>query len=473
MRRTKIIATLGPATNTPERIAQLIQAGMDVARMNFSHGTHADHADRIAMVRRTAAQAGRPVAVLQDLQGPKIRTGALADKQPVDLVDGQMFTITIQDIVGNAQRVSTTYDLLPQDVQAGDRILLSDGLIELRVRSTTDQEVTTEVVHGGRLREHQGINLPGVNVSAPALTEKDIVDLHFGLEQSVDYVALSFVRRASDVEQVKAIILKAGQDTPVIAKIERPEALDNLPAILEVVDGLMVARGDLGVEMDPAEVPIVQKQLIEAANRSGIPVITATQMLESMIQNPRPTRAEASDVANAIIDGSDAVMLSGETAVGGYPIEAVSMMALIAEMVESSGQRGDKASVQRWSLPEVQSTAWAIGAASNAIVKTLPVRAIVVFTRSGNSARIISHYRPAVPILAFTPYERVYQRLSLLWGVIPFMTELVDRLEELEQKVRSILIEHGYAQEGDAVVIAGGHPTYKYGPTNFLKIHVV
>lgn len=473
MRRTKIIATLGPATNTPERITQLINAGMSVARLNFSHGTQADHANHIHMVRTAAAQAKQPVAILQDLQGPKIRTGALEHKESVMLEPDQPFIITTQSIIGNAQRVSTTYDLLPHDVRAGDRILLSDGLIELRVKSKTDTDVTCEVVNGGKLRENQGINLPGVQVSAPAVTEKDIEDLEFGLEHDVDYVALSFVRHGDDVRQVKEHIARAGKDTPVIAKIERPEALDVLPDILSVVDALMVARGDLGVEMEPEEVPIVQKQIVEAANRSGIPVITATQMLESMIQNPRPTRAETSDVANAIIDGTDAVMLSGETAAGSHPVAAVHMMCMIADMVEASGRRGDMGAIPRWALPDIQSTPWAIGAAVGAVVRTIPIRAIAVFTQTGNTARIIAHYRPDVPIIAFTPSAHVYRRLSLLWGITPLCTAWVDRLDELQDQVRSELIDHGFAQPGDTVIITGGHPTYHHSPTNLLKIYTL
>jgi len=473
MRRTKIVATLGPATSTPERIAGLIRAGMNVARLNFSHGTHAEHAARIAMVRRAAAEAGRHVAILQDLQGPKIRTGPLENGQPVELVAGQRFVITTEPIVGNANRVSTTYRALPLDVRPRDRILLSDGLIELVVIGHTDTEVETEVVHGGRLREHQGINLPGVRVSAPAATEKDFVDLAFGLEQGVDYVALSFVRRASDVREVKEFIRRAGKQTPVIAKIERPEALDVLPEILAEADGIMVARGDLGVEMPPERVPIVQKQIIAAANRAMLPVITATQMLESMIHNPRPTRAEASDVANAILDGTDAVMLSGETAAGAYPIEAVQMMALIADAVEDSLIGSPHSTSPRWEITTAQSTPRAIAAAACTIANALPVRFIVVLTQSGASARLVSHYRPQVPILAFCPSEETARRTSLYWGVTPIMIEARDRLGELEQQIVRHMRDMRIVQRGDLIVLSGGHPVYLYGPTNFLKVITV
>jgi pyruvate kinase len=470
MRRTKIVATLGPSTSTPERINALIRAGMNVVRLNFSHGTHADHAARIAMVRRAAAESGRYIAILQDLQGPKIRTGSLEGGKPVELIAGQEFVITIEPTIGDDQKVSTTYQMLPSDVRPRDRILLSDGLIELVVTSRNETEVKTEVVHGGRLKEHQGINLPGVRVSAPAATEKDLEDLAFGLEQDVDYVALSFVRKASDITSVKDVIKRAGKKTPVVAKIERPEALDVLPEILAVADAIMVARGDLGVEMPPERVPLVQKQIIDAANRALLPVITATQMLESMIQNPRPTRAEASDVANAIIDGTDAVMLSGETAAGQYPIEAVQMMALIADAIEVSGRAGDHNAAPRWALPEVQSTPRAIAAAAGRIIETLPIRAIAVLTASGASARLVSTYRPKAPIIALCPSEETCRRCSLYWGVTAVPIEFADRLDEIEKQVQFLLRDRGYVQHGDLVVFTGGHPLYSYGPTNFLKV---
>ncbi len=471
MRRTKIVATLGPATDTPEKIEQLIAAGMNVARVNFSHGTHAEHAACIAAVHAAAEKAGRPVAILQDLQGPKIRTGVLAEGRAVSLVAGQSFTITTVPVPGDAQRVSTTYMALPQDVRAGDCILLSDGAIALRVCEKSATEVFCEVLQGGDLREHQGINLPGVAVSAPALTEKDLEDLYFGLEQGVDYVALSFVRHASDIQQAKEAIAQKGQDTPVIAKLEKPEALAVLDEILQVADGVMVARGDMGVEMPAEQVPIAQKRIIEEANRAAIPVITATQMLESMIQAPRPTRAEVSDVANAILDGSDAVMLSGETAIGRYPIEAVQMMARIAEATEAHREEfHNHHPLPPWLFPDTESMPEAIGAAVSAIAESVPVSAIWVFTLTGSTARLVSHHRPRVPILAFSPQEATYRRLSLLWGVTPFKAEFVHNENEYYRQIRLLARARGLAREGDLVVLTGGHPFGGGGPTNFLKI---
>lgn len=470
MRRTKIVATIGPVSSSPEMIERLLDAGMDVARLNFSHGTHDEHAQRIRMLREVAARKGRPLALLQDLQGPKIRTGSLVDRTPVTLQPGARFTITTRNVAGTASMVSTTYATLPHDVRPGDRILISDGLIEARVVRVSGDDVETEIVVGGELRENQGINLPGVAVSAPALTDKDRSDLHFGLAQGVDYVALSFVRRASDLVEIKAQIAAAGASTPVIAKIEKPEALREFEAILEAADGIMVARGDLGVEMPPEQVPIVQKQVIEAANMAGKPVITATQMLDSMIRNPRPTRAEASDVANAIIDGTDAVMLSGETATGAYPVEAVQMMVRIAEVTEASGRRGDHSHGTIWRFNEQPNVAAAISSAVHAIVQALPVTAIVAFTMSGSTARLVARQRPKTPIFALTPSEVVYRRLSLVWGVTPIICPYVDRLDELEEAVRTVLISQGHALPGDQIVMTGGHPIAARGATNFVKV---
>ncbi len=469
MRRTKIIATIGPATETPERIRDLIGAGMNVARLNFSHGTHQDHARYIHLVRQQAQELGQPVGLLQDLQGPKIRTGPLRGGQPVQLVDGQRLVITTEPIEGDAQRISTNYIHLPHDVAPGDRILLSDGLIELRVIETSETEAVCMVIHGNELRPRQGINLPGVHISSPSVTLKDREDLAFGLAQGVDYVAISFVRQPADVLQVKEAIRAQGVDTPVIAKLEKAEAVEALDDILRVADGIMVARGDMAVEISPEQVPVLQKEIIGAANRLGVPVITATQMLESMIEVPQPTRAEVSDVANAVLDGSDAVMLSGETAIGKYPIQAVRMMARIAETVEESAiSRQQQA--QQYLFDALSSVPQGIAAAVSALARTLPMTALCVVTRSGNTAQLVSRYRPHLPILGFTPLEGTYQRLSLLWGVTPILTDFAHTEEEYYAMVESVLLQQGYAQAGDKVVITGGHPITRSGPTNFLKV---
>ncbi len=473
-RATKIVATLGPATSGPERVAALIAAGVDVVRLNFSHGSYDDHRERIALVRRAAADLRAPVAILQDLQGPKIRTGSLVDEKPVELAAGRTFRIAVDEYAGDSRGVSTTHAALPHDVNVGDRILLSDGHIELRVVDKSKAEVITEVVRGGILKERQGINLPGLKVSAPGITEKDIEDLRFGLSHDVDYVALSFVRAPEDVQRVRGLIADAGRDTPVIAKIERPEALDAIAEILDEAQGIMVARGDLGVELSPEKVPLVQKQLIELANARGKPVITATQMLESMIESPRPTRAEVSDVANAILDGSDAVMLSGETAVGRHPIEAVETMVRIAEEIQAHKRNERRGTGTNGSLPAVSTSPEAIGAAVDAIVKTLPeVDAVWVLTQSGNSARLISLHRPEVPIVAFTPNQPVYRRMALLWGVTPVKTAMATAKQELEREVQALALAQGLAQPGDTVVITGSHPFHRAAPTNFLKIQRV
>jgi pyruvate kinase len=472
MRRTKIVATIGPATDTPERIRDLIAAGMDVARLNFSHGSHADHARYIRLLRQEAQEAGRPVALLQDLQGPKIRTGPLRGGQPVQLEDGQRLVITSEPIEGDAQRISTNYPHLSQDVAPGDRILLSDGLIEMRVIETTKTEVTCIVVHGSELRPRQGINLPGVRLSCTSVTSKDLADLAFGLAQGVDYVAISFVRQAADVLRVREAIRENGADVPVIAKLEKAEAVKELDAILEVADGIMVARGDMGVEISPESVPVLQKEIIRAANRAGVPVITATQMLESMIEEAQPTRAEVSDVANAVLDGSDAVMLSGETAIGKHPIRAVRMMARIAEAVEERAISHHQ-ETQQYLFDELSSVPQGIAAAVSALTRTLPLTAVCVVTRSGDTARLVSRYRPHLPILAFTPLQSTYQRLSLLWGVAPILTEFAHTEEEYYDMVESVLLQQDHAQAGDNVVITGGHPITRSGPTNFVKVLTV
>ncbi|HEX2513395.1 MAG TPA: pyruvate kinase [Chloroflexota bacterium] len=470
MRRAKIVATIGPASDSPELLDRLLEAGMDVARLNFSHGTQADQERRIARLRQAAGRRGRTLTLLQDLQGPKIRTGPLAGGGPVQLVAGQRLTITTRPVEGSAEVVSTGYAGLPRDVKPGDRVLVSDGLIELRALSTTEDAVLAGVVTGGELRERQGINLPRGGGSSSALTEKDEADLEFGLAQGVDWIALSFVRRAEDVLAVKERIAGAGRSTPVMAKIEKPEALEHIPAILEAADGIMVARGDLGVELPPAEVPVVQKQLIAACNSAGKPVVTATQMLESMIVNPRPTRAEASDVANAIMDGTDAVMLSGETAVGKYPAQAVGTMAQIAEVVEAEGRDWIRAPQLTWDVARHSSVAEAISAAAVAVERVLQVEGIVAYTRSGNTARLVSRLRPRARVFGFTPDEATARRINLLWGVTPVLCGPIPDLAGLERAACGTLLAQGALKSGDEVVLTGAHPLLEAAETNLVKV---
>jgi pyruvate kinase len=479
MRRTKIVCTIGPATNSEEQIERLIRAGMNVARLNFSHGTQEDHAVVIERVRAVSARLNCSIALLQDLQGPKIRVGSLQGGQPVQLVDGATLTITARDIVGTADQVSTTYKPLPTDVKEGDRILLDDGLLELRVLSSNKTDVVCRIVHGGLLKEHKGINLPGVAVSAPALTEKDRADLKFGVMHGVDYVALSFVRRPEDIREAKQLIRQHQVELgdrksqtgaiaiPLIAKLEKPEAIQRLDDILDVVDGVMVARGDLGVEMAPEKVPLIQKRIIARCNDLGLPVITATQMLESMITNPRPTRAEASDVANAILDGTDAVMLSAETATGAYPIEAVEMMVRIALETETGNKTARQPQCKRLTQSH------AVSHAARALTEETSVQAVVVFTRSGNSAQLISKDRPRTPILAYTPSERVYHQLALWWGVWPHRIALQGTTEDLMAVVDQRLRDDNLVHNGELVVIMGGFPVASQARTNFVKLHRV
>ncbi len=476
MRRTKIVCTIGPATNSEELLERLMRAGMNVARLNFSHGKQQDHALVIERLRTLSDRLGCSIAILQDLQGPKIRVGSLEHGQPVTLVDGAKVTITIRDIPGTAEMISTTYQALPQDVKVDDCILLDDGLLELRVLDKDETTVQCVVVHGGILKEHKGINLPGVAVSTPALTEKDRDDLRFGIRHGVDYVALSFVRKPEDVLEAKSYIRQfqaemGGKNAPVpvplIAKLEKPEAVAHLDAILEVVDGVMVARGDLGVEMAPEKVPLIQKQIIAKCNDLGLPVITATQMLESMITNPRPTRAEASDVANSILDGTDAIMLSAETATGTYPIEAVQMMVRIALATEAGNSTARQPHCQRLSQ------AHAVSHAARALSEEASVQAIVVFTRSGASAHLISKDRPRVPIVAYTPSEHVYRQLSLWWGVWPYRLTMQGATEDLIAVVAQRLQDDRLIQKGEHVVIMGGLPVASQARTNFVKLHRV
>jgi len=467
-RHSKIVCTIGPATRSPHMIRKLLLAGMDVARLNFSHGTHAEHAQSIAMLREAAAVFQKPIAILVDLQGPKIRTGALAGGGTVTLRAGQPFVITTAKILGDSTRVSTIFRPLPREVKAGDRVLLCDGLIELRVKRIRQQEVICQVVNGGVLGEHKGINLPGVKLRVPALTLKDRKDLRFALAHGADYIAVSFVRRPEDVLLAKSLIRRAKKDTPVIAKLEKPEAIENLEAILLASAGVMVARGDLGVEMSPERVPVVQKNIIARAREFRRPVITATQMLESMTENPRPTRAEASDVANAIFDGSDAVMLSAETATGKYPVEAVQMMARIIEEAEASIHEYPRPVTQeRLKVPET--VAELVCHAS----LELHMKLIAVFTHSGFTARLISRYRPLVPIVAFTPEANTRRRMALFWGVTSRQIPDIKKIDGLAAIAEKRLLEERLVRKGDVIGIVAGTPMGIRGTTNFMKFHVI
>lgn len=467
LRRTKILATLGPASETREIIEQMIQAGADGFRLNFSHGDHETFKRLIEIIREGSRKLNKAVAVLQDLQGPKIRVGNLKDHRQVVLVPGQKFTITTREVDGTDQMISTTYKELPGDVKTGDRILIDDGAIELRVLRVTPTDVETEVVTGGVLKEKKGINLPGVQVSAPSMTEKDYADARFGVEMGVDYIALSFVRTASDVTRLKNLLTELKSEIRVIAKIEKPEAVKNLNGILDVADGVMVARGDLGVELAAEKVPLIQKMIIEKANKAEKLVITATQMLESMVQNPKPTRAEASDVANAILDGTDVVMLSQETAIGLYPVKTVQTMASIALYTESDDQIF---TYHEHIRPEklTNFTSAIVHAARTAAI-VMKARAMIVITQTGLTAQLASCQRPPCPIFAFTTQPRTYQYLALVWGVYPVVFDSVSATEEITKRAEEILVERKIVQRGDVVVIVSGtHPVR--GATNMMKI---
>ncbi|MDX9787488.1 MAG: pyruvate kinase [Desulfobacterales bacterium] len=467
--KTKIVATIGPASNTPAVLKALIEAGMNVARLNFSHGNYESHAEVIRMIRSLSRSMSRPVGILLDLQGPKIRVGKLVDGQSVLLLANQVFSITSRPILGTAEIVSTTYQHLPSDVETGNAILLDDGLIRLRVESKTGDTVLCRVINGGVLKENKGINLPGVTVSAPSLTEKDKKDVNFGIQNGVDYFALSFVRTADDLCQIKALMHAQGVNIPVIAKIEKQEAVENLEAILDVADGIMVARGDLGVEMQPELVPTIQKQIIKNAVRRNRPVITATQMLETMTINPIPTRAEASDVANAILDGTDAVMLSGETASGSYPVQAVQMMAKIAAEAEKSPFMNYNMYYEQ-NLKDI--IAHAVAQSAVNLLHETDAKCLLVFSQSGKTAKQVSKQRPSRPVYAFTSSKKTYNRLSLIWGVVPmFVAKIIDAKRLIEAS-ENLLINKGAFSKDDLIVLVIGMGL-KVGSTNMIKIHRV
>jgi pyruvate kinase len=472
MRRAKIVATIGPASRAPERLRELIRAGMDVARVNMSHGTRDSHGETIKHLREAAAELNRPLAILLDLSGPKIRTGLLKDNRAVQLLNDQQLTITTRDIVGDESIVSTSYAHLPQDVNPGDRILLADGLLELRVEEVNKTDVVCRVINGGELGEKKGINLPGVKLSAPSLTEKDRADLSFGLGQGVDYVALSFVRSAQDCSGAKTLIESLGADTPLIAKIEKREALDDLDNIIAACDGVMVARGDLGVETAVESVPFHQKLIISKANQAEKIVITATQMLESMTHEPRPTRAEASDVANAILDGTDSAMLSGETAVGNFPVQTIETMARIISFTEMNCLNVVRA--RDLIHGQQQGTEGrAIAEAAVFAAQELRTKLIIVFSKSGTMARHIAALRPAQRVIAFTPHHKSYNALAAVWGLEPHFLEFTGNSAEMIARADEALLKMGLVKRNEMTIVMAGRLPDQPSLSSMMKLHRV
>ena len=470
-RRAKIVCTIGPACDSEECIVDLMRLGMDVARLNFSHGTHPEHARRIHRFRDAARKLERTICILQDLQGPKIRTGRLKNGTPVELKKGSRLTITPRAVAGSASLISTDFSGLAREVEPGSRVLLSDGRIELEVRAIHGDDVECEVRNGGMLAGQQGINLPGAAIAIPALTDKDKVDLQFGLKHGVDSVALSFVRSADDICMAKDLMREYGKSVPLVAKLEKPQAIEHLEEILEATDGVMIARGDLGVELPPEKVPIIQKQVIQHAGVWRKPVITATQMLESMTENPRPKRAEASDVANAIFDGTDAVMLSGETASGRYPREAVAMMARIIMEAETSIAQSPPVPRRRhekrgYSIAETICESIAHAA------EDLPMRAIAVFTETGNTARMLSKHRPKVCIYAFSRNLEVCNQMNAFWGVYPVHKEKWETAESMLKTAEDELLPRGLIRAGEVLGLVAG-TKFTSGATNFMRLHTV
>ncbi|MEW1721942.1 pyruvate kinase [Streptomyces sp. NPDC093109] len=468
MRRSKIVCTLGPAVDSYEQLKSLIEAGMNVARLNMSHGSHPEHEERYHRVRKAAADTGRAVGVLVDLQGPKIRLETFAEG-PVELVRGDEFTITTEDVPGDKSICGTTYKGLPGDVSKGDQILINDGNVELRVVAVEGPRVRSIVIEGGVISDHKGINLPGAAVNVPALSEKDVEDLRFGLRMGADMVALSFVRDASDVLDVHKIMDEEGRRVPVIAKVEKPQAVANMEAVVAAFDSVMVARGDLAVEYPLEKVPMVQKRLIELCRRNAKPVIVATQMMESMITNSRPTRAEASDVANAILDGADAVMLSAESSVGAYPIETVKTMSKIVVAAEEELLSKGLQPLVPGKKPRTQGGS--VARAACEIADFLSAKALVAFTQSGDTARRLSRYRAAQPILAFTTDEATRNQLALSWGVEPFVVPLVDSTDAMVELVDEELLKLQRYSEGDSMIITAGSPPGVSGTTNMVRVH--
>src|SRR3954447_1924479 len=469
-RRAKIVATLGPASDTVPVFRELARAGVDVVRLNFSHGTHEEKLALIQMIRKVSREERKTLCILGDLQGPKIRTAKLKDRQPVLLKAGGRLTITPRDVLGTATLVGTTFKTLAENVEQGSRMLLSDGLIELRVHQVVGEDVLCEIINGGLLGENKGINLPGIPVRVPSLTEKDSQDLEVAMRNGVDAIAVSFVRTAEDVRMVRNRVAALGSETWIIAKLEKPQAIEHLDTILQVADGIMVARGDLGVEVPPEQVPAYQKHIIRRAAEYRKPVITATQMLESMIENPRPTRAEVSDVANAVYDGTDAVMLSGESAVGKYPVETVAMMGRIVYEAERHIKE------RNYTEPQIRATHLSIAETICEVTAhaadDLDLRGIALFTESGSTARQLSKYHPSVPIYALSPVEVTINRLNLLWGTIPIRCPKVNTTEALVELAENLLEQYGYVRSREVIAIVAGTRS-KSGSTNFLRLHVM
>ena len=471
MRKTKIVCTLGPATNDKETIKKVVEAGMNVARMNFSHGDHDEHKQRIDLVKEVEKETEKTIGLMLDTKGPEIRTGEMKGDK-IQLEADTEVIISKEDVEGTTEKISVSYKDLAEDMEVGNRILIDDGLIELEVTEINGGDVVTRVVNGGELGSRKGVNLPGVKVSLPALTEKDISDIRFGVEQGIHFIAASFVRKAEDVIEIRKILEESGDENIfIIAKIENQEGVENLDDILEVADGIMVARADLGVEIPAEKVPIVQKMMIKKCNEASKPVITATQMLDSMIRNPRPTRAEASDVANAIYDGTDATMLSGESAAGKYPVESVKTMAQIAQEVENSESYRDKfAGKYEFAADSVTS---AISLATCQTSEELGAEAIITSTGSGLTARTVSKYRPQTPIIAVTPNRRVLHQLAMTWGVSPLLAARSSTTDEMMDNAISTAVDHNLIEEGDLVTITAGTPVGISGTTNLIKIDVV
>lgn len=471
MRRTKIVCTIGPASDSEETLKNLLMAGMNVARLNFSHGTQEEHGRRIAAIRRVAEETGKNVAIMLDTRGPEIRLGYFKE-EPVHLEEGAQVTLTTDAIEGDKQRIPVTHKGLPEDVREGDTILIDDGLVELRVLSATKTEINCLVGNGGELTSQKGVNVPGVVISLPAVTQKDIEDIQFGIEQNVNFIAASFVRKPADILSIRHILEKAGACIDIIAKIENRRAVSNLDDIIKVSDGIMVARGDLGVEIHPEEVPLVQKEIIEKCNRAGKPVVIATQMLESMIHNPRPTRAEASDVANAIFDGTDAVMLSGETAIGKYPVESVETMARIAGRTEVA-LHFEQALGRKRVASRGKTVPDAISFATCAIAQNLGAAAIISSTESGHTARMVSKYRPRAPIIAVTPHEGVMRKLTLSWGVQPLLSTVQNNTDGMMTAAIEASLTAGLIKGGNLVVFTAGVPIGVKGTTNLIRVYTV